>query len=126
MVYADSNTPPKDGCHRESPARKLAPVLALPQRKPGVASFIDFMAKPKKLTLEEQVTLEFATQARAAGCPDDQWMNFCRAGVWLQPKQLRFAALARLCDAPDGPKQIMAAGGRGSAKSHGILAVIFL
>lgn len=56
------------------------------------------MAKPKKLTLEEQVVLEFAKQARAAGCPDDQWMNFARAGRWLQPKQLEMAAAARACD----------------------------
>ena len=83
------------------------------------------MPKPKKLPLEHQVFLAYAQQARDAGCPDDQIMNFHRAGVFLQPKQLKFAALARQCDLPDGPKDIMAGGGRGSAKTHGILAQIF-
>ena len=83
------------------------------------------MARPKKLTMAEQVFVEYAKLGIAAGCPDDQVMNFFRAGVFLQPKQLKFAALARQCDALNGPLQIMSGGGRGSAKSHGILATIF-
>jgi phage terminase large subunit len=67
------------------------------------------------------------------GCAIDQLENFARAGVWLQPKQLEFCAAARLCDGNNGknpiltvyPKDIMAGGGRGAAKTHGILAQIF-
>ena len=55
----------------------------------------------------------------------EQATNFLLAGVILQKKQWELAAKARECDAPDGPKQILSGGGRGSAKSHAILAQIF-
>ena len=51
--------------------------------------------------------------------------NFLLAGVVLQRKQWEIAARCRECDLPNGPKQIMVGGGRGSSKSHGILAQIF-
>lgn len=37
--------------------------------------------------------------AHAAGCPRDQMRNFARAGIVLQPQQLKASAAARLCDA---------------------------
>ena len=96
------------------------------------------MAKPKKLTLAEQVFVEYAKLALAAGCPDDQLKNFFRAGVFLQPKQLEMAAAARACDfrcssceakfkagieipidcKECGPTAIGFGGARGGAKSH--------
>lgn len=85
--------------------------------------------KEKKLTPAEQaaydVAYNFGIQGRMAGCPRDQIENFLLAGVTLQKKQLEIAAKCRQCDLPDGPKYVLAGGGRGSAKSHGILAQIF-
>lgn len=66
----------------------------------------------------------FLTEARKAGCPEDQVRNFVRAGYAAQPKQLRFHALARLCDAPDGPTAIGFGGARGGGKSHCILGQV--
>jgi phage terminase large subunit len=63
---------------------------------------------------------------RRAGCPKDQMDNFIRAGVVLQPKQLKFAAYCRLCDQADGPTLISTGGGRGSAKTHAVYSQIFL
>ena len=40
------------------------------------------------------------------GCPRDQLLNFVRAGIILQPRQLAASAAARLCDQPDGPTAI--------------------
>jgi phage terminase large subunit len=67
----------------------------------------------------------FADMALAEGCHEEQIANFLSAGIILQPKQLQIAAKCRECDLPDGPKRILAGGGRGSAKSHGLLAQIF-
>jgi PBSX family phage terminase large subunit len=55
----------------------------------------------------------------------EQASNFLLAGVVIQRKQWEFAAKARECDSPNGPKQILSGGGRGSSKSHAILAQIF-
>lgn len=40
------------------------------------------------------------------GCPHDQLLNFTRAGLILQDRQLAASAAARLCDQPNGPKAI--------------------
>jgi len=58
-------------------------------------------------------------------CRMEQATNFLIAGVVLQRKQWEIAAKCRECDFESGPKQILAGGGRGSAKSHAILAQIF-
>ena len=79
----------------------------------------------KKETLLDIAIREFTIDAAKHGCPQDQVFNFLKAGVFIQAKQLEFAATARTCDLPDGPKTILCGGGRGSAKSHGILAQIF-
>lgn len=55
----------------------------------------------------------------------EQATNFLIAGVVLQRKQWEIAAKCRECDFDKGPKAILAGGGRGSAKSHAILAQIF-
>lgn len=63
--------------------------------------------------------------AKKYGNPREQIENFVKAGVLLQPKQMEIAAKCRECDQPDGPKAILAGGGRGSGKSNAILAQIF-
>lgn len=68
----------------------------------------------------------FLDAARAAGCPREQVENFMLAGYAPQPKQLRFHALARACDAPDGPTAVGFGGARGGGKSHCILAQVAL
>src|ERR1035437_4319943 len=137
------------------------------------------LVRPKKVKPVNQsveIVQKFGMLARVSGCPSDQAFNFIKAGVFLQPKQLEFCALARECDneficCPNcsngeksefiskltgetrqaflrenkfkemegriiceicegrktisGPKMILAGGGRGSAKSHGIFAQIF-
>ena len=72
----------------------------------------------------QELVKAFIIEASAKGCPADQIENFIRADVFLQPKQLEFCALARQCDRADGPKAVMSGGGRGSAKSHALLAQI--
>jgi phage terminase large subunit len=62
--------------------------------------------------------------ARDAGCPADQFANFIRAGIVLQPKQLAASAAARLCDHPDGPTKIGYGGARGGGKSHWAIAQV--
>jgi hypothetical protein len=60
-----------------------------------------------------------------AGCPKGQMENFVRAGLLLQPKQLKFAAYCREADLSGGPKMISTGGGKGSAKTHGVYCQIF-
>lgn len=60
--------------------------------------------------------------AHAAGCPQDQIENFLRAGIVLQPKQLRASAVARQMDKADGPIELGYGGARGGGKSHWVLA----
>ena len=62
---------------------------------------------------------------RRAGCPKGQMENFVRAGLLLQPKQLKFAAYCREADLAGGPKMISTGGGKGSAKTHGVYCQIF-
>jgi hypothetical protein len=62
---------------------------------------------------------------RHAGCPKAQMENFLRAGLLLQPKQLKFAAYCREADLAGGPKMISTGGGKGSAKTHGVYCQIF-
>ena len=96
------------------PAEKFSPPAKIPRLK-----------KEKALPPILQVAKEFTIGAHLKGCPADQIENFLKAGIFLQSKQLEFCAMARQCDLPDGPKVILCGGGRGSAKSHGILAQIF-
>jgi hypothetical protein len=65
---------------------------------------------------------EYAAQAVAAGCPEDQVINFGRAGITLQPRQLAASAAARLCDQVGGPTEVGYGGARGGGKSHWLLA----
>src|SRR5512143_3279837 len=57
-----------------------------------------------------------------AGCPRDQMLNFERAGVILQERQLAASAAARLCDLADGPTAVGYGGARGGGKSYWLLA----
>lgn len=57
-----------------------------------------------------------------AGCPEDQARNYFMAGIWLQPKQIEFAALCRQCDRDGGPKYIGFGGPRGPGKTFALLA----
>lgn len=41
---------------------------------------------------------DFGEVSDLAGCPPDQQINFIKAGIWLQPKQLEMSAAARACD----------------------------
>jgi hypothetical protein len=49
-------------------------------------------------------------------------LNFERAGVVLQPRQLAASAAARLCDLAGGPTAVGYGGARGGGKSHWLLA----
>src|SRR5881394_290516 len=64
----------------------------------------------------------FLRQALAAGCPPDQVINFGRAGITLQARQLAASAAARMCDQSDGPTAVGYGGARGGGKSHWLLA----
>ena len=64
----------------------------------------------------------FTVVAFKAGCPEDQAINFLRARIALQPRQLEASATARRCDLPDGPVAIGYGGARGGGKSHWLLA----
>ena len=79
----------------------------------------------KEVSAAQELVTRFAETSFDAGCLPDQVTNFAKAGVFLQEKQLQFCAYARQADLPNGPKAIMHGGGRGSAKTHGILAQIF-
>ena len=56
------------------------------------------------------------------GCPKDQLLNFSKAGIILQARQLAASAAARLCDQPDGPKAVGYGGARGGGKTHWLLS----
>src|SRR6476620_6444119 len=62
----------------------------------------------------------------ALDCSIDQLLNFARAGIRLQPKQLMACAAARECDLPDGPVAVGFGGGRCGGKSFWSLAQIGL
>lgn len=87
------------------------------------------MAAKTKISREEQQQRELfeavGRAAKAAGVCLEQCQNFLMAGLFLQPKQFEIAAKCRECDATNGPKQILAGGGRGSGKTQTILSQIF-
>lgn len=62
--------------------------------------------------------------AFAAGCPRDQLVNFLRAGIVLQPRQLAASAAARQCDKEDGPVEVAYGGARMGGKSHWMVGQI--
>jgi phage terminase large subunit len=74
---------------------------------------------------KEAVYLPYLQAGKKAGCPPDQMVNFIKAGLILQEKQLEFAAKCRECDKPDGPMSVMFSGGRGSSKTHGGASQVF-
>src|SRR5436190_5567921 len=65
---------------------------------------------------------EYASAGLAAGCPPDQIINFGRAGITLQARQLAASAAARMCDQTEGPTAVGYGGARGGGKSHWLLA----
>lgn len=66
----------------------------------------------------------YAQAARSAGLPREQFEVFVRAGIVLQPKQLRFAAACQSCDYALGPTEVGFGGARGGGKSHAGLAIL--
>lgn len=60
----------------------------------------------------------YAQAARRAGCPKDQLLNFLKADITLQPRQLAASAAARECDREGGPVEIGYGGARAGGKSH--------
>ena len=98
--------------------------------------------KPKKLSPEMQRMVdsfkpmgEYMAQEAAKISTSPEWIrgiqqqfeNFMKAGLFLQPKQIEFALKCRECDRrdEDAPSSVMFSGGRGSAKSHGGAAQVF-
>ena len=65
---------------------------------------------------------KYLAAGHAVGCPPQQMANFVKAGVILQPRQLRASAAARRCDQPGGPTSVGYGGARGGGKSHWLLA----
>ena len=63
-------------------------------------------------------------EAKSAGMPKDQVTSFLKAGIVLQPKQMRFAGAARACDDPQGPVSIGLGGARGGGKTTAMIAQI--
>ena len=64
--------------------------------------------------------------ALAAGCHLDQMLNFNRAGIVLQSRQLAACAAARHCDLPAGPTAVGFGGARGGGKTFWLLAQMAL
>ena len=67
-------------------------------------------------------TIRSSSSACSTVVPPDQLLNFVRAGIILQARQLAASAAARLCDRPDGPTAIGYGGARGGGKTHWLLA----
>lgn len=104
----------------------------------------------KKLSIQEQQIVDaaekYALAGKNSGCPADQIMNFWKANMYLQPKQLEMSAAARKCDyrCPEctslyqsgkpikencidcGPTAIGVGGARGGGKSAWMFAQIAL
>lgn len=80
----------------------------------------------QKQSRRQQLWELYATEAACAGVPHDQFARFARAGAILNPRQLEFAATARLADSPDGPEEIGYGGARGGGKTHVLFAQIGL
>lgn len=74
---------------------------------------------------KQEQEYRYAMLARSKGVCLEQFENFVGAGITLQSKQFEIAALCRECDKPDGPREILAGGGRGSGKTNTLLAQIF-
>ena len=75
-------------------------------------------------TTRKTPTERYIQAAKEAGCPRDQIANFIRAGVVLQPRQLKASAAARECDKAGGPVRVGFGGARGGGKSHWALAQV--
>lgn len=69
---------------------------------------------------------EFITTAKRAGVERDQLLNFLNHGYVPFPWQMRFHAIAREADKPNGPVDIGVGGARGPGKSHATFAQITL
>lgn len=85
--------------------------------------------KPKKvkpLSKVEELIKAFTIEATRKGCPQDQIINFLKAGFFLQPKQCEMAAAARKCDFADGPTTVGVGGARAGGKSAWLFAQICL
>jgi len=79
-----------------------------------------------KASSQRDLLLRAAEEAKKAGCPKSQVKRFFEAGYIPQPQQWQFHAAARAADKPDGPTRIALGGDRGGAKSHAIIAQIFI
>ena len=66
--------------------------------------------------------LHYFRAGAARGCPKQQMVNLEAAGIWLQEKQLEFAAAARACDFDGGPIYVGFGGPRGPGKSFALLS----
>ncbi|MES2216644.1 MAG: phage terminase large subunit [Patescibacteria group bacterium] len=62
------------------------------------------------------------SEAKRAGCPSDQTIQFLNCAYIPYPWQLRFHAAARAADEQDGPVDIGLGGARGPGKSHAVLS----
>ena len=65
---------------------------------------------------ETALIQKYAAEAKRAGVPADQLLNFIRAGIVLTPRQLQFASEARAADCKGGPTEIGYGGARGGGK----------
>jgi hypothetical protein len=92
---------------------KIDPLAAVPEK---AREFVRAQGI-KRVKPEELAIFNYATAMTGAGCPPDQIRNFIQAGIWLQPKQIEFAAAARSCDRDGGPVYIGFGGPRGPGKS---------
>lgn len=81
------------------------------------------MAKSERQQTDlDRAGIRYIRAGLAAGCPADQLQHFTAAGIWLQQKQLEFAAACRRCDAEGGPIHVGLGGSRGPGKTHAIIA----
>ena len=65
-------------------------------------------------------------EAIRLGVPEDQLRRFLTFGYTPLPWQLKFHAIARECDKPDGPTQLGCGGARGPGKSHAVFSQVTL
>ncbi len=70
---------------------------------------------------------QYMVAGRDAGCPQDQILNFIKAGLFLNPVQLKMSAKARECDrqAEDAPTAVGVGGARGGSKSFWGFSQVF-
>jgi len=74
----------------------------------------------------ENPTQILVKEAYKQGVPRDQLENFLKRKYVPLAWQLKFHALARECDKPDGPVKLGVGGSRGPGKSHGVFAQMVL